>query len=293
MAKLPLTAYENLVRMALAEDIGSGDATTNAIIPTEATGTARMVAREELLVCGLDIAAYVFRSLDPKLSVQEFAQDGELVGSGQPLLSIQGSSRALLTAERTALNFVQKLSGIATLARTFCNLIADLPTRLLDTRKTTPGWRTLEKYAVACGGGTNHRIGLHDMILIKDNHIVTLEGSLPNPIHKAVKLARQHHPNLKIEVETDTLEQVQQAVEAGADIVLLDNMPPNQIKKAVGIVNGRCKTEASGGIKLNSIRSIAECGVDFISIGALTHSSPSVDIGLDFDLTAPPKQRPL
>jgi nicotinate-nucleotide pyrophosphorylase (carboxylating) len=196
---------------------------------------------------------------------------------------VSGSARGILTAERVALNFVQRLSGIATLTAQFVEAVKGMETRILDTRKTTPGWRRLEKYAVACGGGTNHRFGLFDMVLIKDNHLAALKLASPNPIAAAVRQARLLYPQLEVEVEADTLDQVEQAVEAGADIVLLDNMTLVQLRLAVQKCRGRLKTEASGGVTLATVRSIAETGVDFISVGALTHSARAVDIGLDFE----------
>jgi nicotinate-nucleotide pyrophosphorylase (carboxylating) len=202
---------------------------------------------------------------------------------GQVLLRVEGSARAILTGERVALNFVQRLSGIATLTAEFVAAIAGTRAAILDTRKTTPGWRLQEKYAVRCGGGRNHRFGLFDMVLIKDNHLAAVANEKPNAIAAAVNRARQHYPKLQVEVEADTLEQVQQAADAGADIILLDNMTPAELRAAVEIVRGRAKTEASGGVSLASVRLIAETGVDFISVGALTHSARAMDIGLDFE----------
>ncbi|MEI8292081.1 MAG: carboxylating nicotinate-nucleotide diphosphorylase, partial [Verrucomicrobiota bacterium] len=192
-------------------------------------------------------------------------------------------SRAILSAERVALNFVQRLSGVATATEQLVDAVKGTSAKILDTRKTTPGWRRFEKYAVVCGGGKNHRIGLFDMILIKDNHLVALQNAKPNAIAAAVARARKKFPELKVEVEADTLEQVAQAVEAGADIILLDNMSPAQLRRAVKIVKGRAMTEASGGVNLQTIRGVAKTGVDFISVGAITHSARAVDIGLDFE----------
>ena len=196
---------------------------------------------------------------------------------------VSGPTRAILTAERVALNFVQRLSGVATLTEQFVDAIKGAPAKILDTRKTTPGWRRLEKYAVRCGGGQNHRFGLFDMVLIKDNHLAALGGEFPNAIAVAVQRARTKYPRIKIEVEADTLEQVEQAAAAGADIILLDNMTPEQMRGAIKVVNGRARTEASGGVSLGNVRAIAEAGVDFISVGALTHSARAVDIALDFE----------
>jgi nicotinate-nucleotide pyrophosphorylase (carboxylating) len=197
-------------------------------------------------------------------------------------LKISGSSRALLTAERVALNFVQRLSGVATATAQFADAVRGTKAKILDTRKTTPGWRRFEKYAVACGGGMNHRIGLFDLVLIKDNHLVALRGEKPNAIAVAIACARKKFPQLRVEVEADTLEQAGQAAEAGADIILLDNMPPATLRQAVKLIRGRAKTEASGGVNLKTIGRIAKTGVDFISVGAITHSARAVDIGLDF-----------
>ena len=210
------------------------------------------------------------------------AKDGDTLAKGGILLQVEGPSRALLTAERVSLNFLQRLSGVATIARRFVDEVAGTKAKILDTRKTLPGWRMFEKYAVACGGATNHRIGLYDMILIKDNHLVALRDAQPNAVAAAVARARSAYPQLKVEVEADNLTQVAQAVEAGADIILLDNMTNEMMREAVQSVQGRALLEASGGVNLKTVRGKAETGVDFISVGALTHSAPSVDIGLDF-----------
>jgi len=271
------------VRRALAEDIGRGDATTLALVPARARARARMVARVPLTVAGLDFAEAAFRALNPVLQIERLARDSEAVPAGTSLLRLAGPARAVLTAERTALNFVQRLSGVATLTARFVAAVAGTRARILDTRKTTPGWRRFEKYAVTCGGGQNHRVGLFDQILIKDNHLVALRGRRPNPIAWAVRRARAVCPALAVEVEADTLAQVRQAVAAGADFILLDNMPPAKLRRAVRLVAGRARTEASGGVTLENVRVIAETGVDFISVGALTHSAPAVDIALDFE----------
>lgn len=271
-----------LVRNALAEDIGSGDATTLATVPADATASAVMVAREPLVVCGLPLAEAVFKEVSPDLKLSATAIDGEPVAADTVLLQIQGPARGILTAERVALNFMQRLSGIATLTATFVEAVAGTGAQILDTRKTTPGWRALEKYAVHCGGGVNHRIGLFDRILIKDNHLAALRRHSPNAIAAAVQRARAQFPQLLVEVEADTLEQAGQACAAGADIILLDNMPHQALRAAVKLIGPRAKTEASGGVNLSTVRAIAETGVNFISVGALTHSAPAVDIGLDF-----------
>jgi nicotinate-nucleotide pyrophosphorylase (carboxylating) len=282
MPTLSLDTIKNAVRTALAEDIGSGDATTLATVPTGRATSAQMVAREDLVLAGLDLALESFRQLSSDLTLREIRRDGDHLRKGDALLEIRGPAGPILTAERVALNFVQRLSGIATLTRQFVRAIAGTPAAILDTRKTTPGWRTLEKYAVSCGGGQNHRSGLFDLIFIKDNHLAALRGELPNSVAAAVRRAREKYPNLKVEVEADTLEQVSQALEAGADMILLDNMPLGHLHSAVKLVAGRAKLEASGGVTLQTVRAIAETGVDFISVGALTHSARSVDIALDF-----------
>lgn len=271
------------VRAALAEDIGGGDVTTLAIVPAAARSVAYMNARQPLVVAGLEFARWAFRERSAKIQVTKMAGDGRRVRAGEPLLKISGSSRAILGAERVALNFVQRLSGVATLTAQFADAVRGTRARILDTRKTTPGWRRFEKFAVACGGGKNHRLGLYDMVLIKDNHLVALRGEKPNAIAAAVTRARAKFPSLPVEVEADTLAQVAQAAAAGADIILLDNMTPSQLRAAVRIVRHRAKTEASGGVSLKTVRAIATTGVDFISIGAITHSAPAVDIGLDFE----------
>jgi nicotinate-nucleotide pyrophosphorylase (carboxylating) len=280
---LPRNEIERLVGSALAEDVGPGDATTLATVPESARAGAVMVAREPLVVAGLDIAEAAFRALSAGIHCEQLVRDAQRAKEGQVLLRVEGEARAILTAERVALNFVQRLSGIATLTAEFVAAIAGTRAQILDTRKTTPGWRLLEKYAVRCGGGRNHRFGLFDMVLIKDNHLAAVAKEKPNATAAAVKRARERYPKLRIEVEADTLEQVEQAADAGADIILLDNMTPADLRAAVEIVRGRAKTEASGGVSLASVRLIAETGVDFISAGALTHSARAVDIGLDFE----------
>ncbi len=281
----PLTPEEIrcAVQLALHEDIGSCDVTTLATVPETAASVAVMRARDTLVVSGLSFAEAAFRELSTAVKIETAVKEGQRVGDGETLLKISGPSRALLTAERVALNFVQRLSGVATLTAQFVDAVKGTHTQILDTRKTTPGWRRFEKYAVACGGGRNHRIGLYDMVLIKDNHLAALREEKPNAIASAVARAREKFPQLKVEVEADTLEQVEQAADAGADIILLDNMNLVQLRLAVQKIRGRAQTEASGGVNLASVRAIAETGVDFISVGALTHSARAVDIGLDFE----------
>ena len=285
----PLSADEirRAVVFALAEDIGSGDVTTLAAVPETAQASAVVRAREPLVVAGLALAEAAFRELSTSVYVTRPIEDGDRVTEGKPLLQVAGPARALLSAERVALNFLQRLCGIATITAQFVEAIKGTRAQILDTRKTTPGWRRLEKYAVTCGGGRNHRIGLFDMVLIKDNHLAALRNEPPNAIAAAVQRARAKYPGLKVEVEADTLEQVEQAVAAGAEIVLLDNMNLVQLRRAVQSCKDRALTEASGGVTLAGVRAIAETGVDFISVGALTHSARAVDIGLDFELWVP------
>ena len=284
MELLSADEVRRAVQIALAEDIGSGDVTTMSIVPEDAKAKAVIRAREHLVVSGLSLAETTFRELDSDLHIFYAAQDGERAAPGAVLLRIEGSARPILTAERVSLNFVQQLSGIATLTSQFVEAIQGMRAEILDTRKTTPGWRRLEKYAVACGGGHNHRFGLFDMVLVKDNHLAALKSESPNAIAAALQRARTAHPELRIEVEADTLDQVEQAVEAGADLILLDNMNPVQLRLAVQKCKGRAQTEASGGVTLASVRAIAETGVDFISVGALTHSARAMDVGLDFEM---------
>ena len=262
------------VRLALEEDVGTGDVTSAATIPEDARATAVMVARQPLVLAGVAFAEAAFDASKTTCHIK----DGERAPKGAKLLAVEGKARSILTAERVALNFVQRLSGIATLTRQFVDAVRGTGAKILDTRKTTPGWRRFEKYAVHCGGGQNHRFGLFDMVLIKDNHLAAVGGD----ITVAVQAARKKSPALKIEVEADTLEQAGAAAEAGADIILLDNMTLEQLRAAVKLIASRCKTEASGGVTLATVRHIAETGVDYISVGALTHSAPAVDIALDF-----------
>lgn len=282
METLSIEEVRRAVQAALAEDIGTGDVTTLATVPEESISEALMVAREPLTVAGIALAEETFRQLSPSIQIERLASDGQRLGTGDTLLKIKGSTRAILTAERVALNYVQRLSGIATLTAQFVEAIKGTQTQILDTRKTTPGWRRLEKYAVKCGGGSNHRFGLFDQVLIKDNHLAALANELPSAIEAAVRRSREKFPGLVVEVEADTPEQVQQALLAGADIILLDNMTLDEMRTAAFWARGKAKTEASGGVKLSTVRAIAETGVDFISAGALTHSARSVDIALDF-----------
>ncbi len=280
------TAFLSLARLALAEDLGSsGDLTSLAVIPPDLQGRAVFVARTTGVVAGLPAVRGTFDLVDPRLVIEPELEDGVTAGPGTRLATVRGPMRGILTGERTALNFLQRLCGVATLTRRYADLIAGLPVQLLDTRKTTPGWRLLEKYAVRCGGGHNHRLGLGDGVLIKDNHLAAL-GSVPDPVAEAVRLARTAHGlSVPLEIEVDTLEQLDRALASGPDIVLLDNMPPPLLREAVrrrDAVAPGVRLEASGGVNLTTIRAIAETGVDRISVGALTHSAVALDIGLDY-----------
>jgi nicotinate-nucleotide pyrophosphorylase (carboxylating) len=267
---------ERLIRDALDEDIGAGDLATMATIPAGAQGKGLFRAKKDGVVAGLVLLDRIFYFIDPKVEVRVLFKDGTQIQSGTVVAEVGGPVRALLLAERTALNFLQRLSGTATLTRKYVDAVKDFPCKVLDTRKTTPGLRTLEKYAVRMGGGTNHRIGLYDAALVKDNHIEAT-GSIAD----AVKAVRRHAPFMaKVEVEAGNLRQVQEAIDAGADVIMLDNMTVPQMAEAVRLVNKRAWVEASGGITLDTIRQIAQTGVDFISSGALTHSAPVVDFNM-------------
>lgn len=274
MNEIELKAAEALIELALTEDVGSGDITTDHIIPAETRRKAKMVAKADGIVAGLPVAEMVFRRLDPDLKWQVRAPEGSHVKKGDVLVKFEGTYRALLTGERTALNFLQRLSGIATLSGKYADAVKDYKTVILDTRKTLPGFRLLDKYAVKTGGATNHRIGLFDMAMIKDNHIEVAGG-----ITRAVVAVRSKvGADIKIEVETTTLEQVQEALDAGADIIMLDNMDVETMRRSVELIAGRAKVEASGNMTLERLREVAATGVDFISIGALTHSVSALDI---------------
>lgn len=269
----PEAMINDLINRGFDEDIQTGDATTNAIIDEQALATAVWKTKDEGIISGLNIAEKVFRKLDDKLRWEPHVEEGERVQEGTEILSMQGKARAILTAERLALNITQRMSGIATKVGQFVEALEGVDTRILDTRKTPPGLRLLDKYAVEAGGGRNHRMGLYDLTMIKDNHIVAA-GS----IAQAVLRVRNHYPDLDVEVETTTLQQVQEALASDADIIMLDNMSLAKMKEAVKMVAGRAKTEASGNITLPNVRDIAETGVDFISVGALTHSVTAFDI---------------
>lgn len=274
MNKKVQEAAKILIDLALKDDVGDGDITTDNIVPSEIKRKAKMVAKAEGVVAGLPVAEMVFKKLDQDLIWNELVHDGDKVKKGDVLVEFEGSYRALLTGERTALNFLQRLSGIATMSSKYADAVKDFQTVILDTRKTLPGFNKLDKYAVKCGGASNHRHGLHDMAMIKDNHIEVAGG-----ITEAVNAVRSRVDHgIKIEVETTTLQQVQEAIDAKADIIMLDNMDNETMRKAVELIAGRARVEASGNITLERLREVAATGVDYISIGALTHSVTALDI---------------
>ncbi|HEV3258823.1 MAG TPA: carboxylating nicotinate-nucleotide diphosphorylase [Gemmataceae bacterium] len=282
-------ACRRLVEMGLEEDLGTaGDLTSQAVIPEHLAGRAVFVARTAGVVAGLPAAAVVFAVLDPRVALEPVVTDGAAVRPGDRLAAVAGPMRSILAGERTALNFLQRLSGIASLTRRYVDAVAGLDGRILDTRKTTPGWRLLEKYAVRCGGGHNHRMGLYDGILIKDNHLAALKDE-PSPIAHAAEAALRHvGGSVPVEIEVDHVDQLEEALDR-AEIVLLDNMDVEELREAVRLRDVRCHAEygsilleASGGVTLETVRGIAETGVDRISVGALTHSAPALDIGLDY-----------
>jgi nicotinate-nucleotide pyrophosphorylase (carboxylating) len=271
---------DEFVRRVLAEDLGKGgDVTSAATIRVDARFTAELVAREPIVVAGLDLAEAFFRALDGQVAIDQQVGDGTAVEAGAVLMRLKGDARAMLTAERSALNTLQHLSGIATLTRRYVDAIAGTGAVLLDTRKTLPGLRALEKYAARMGGAQNHRMRLDDGMLIKDNHVAVAGGVGP-----AVRAAKEAGTGLEVQVEVDRIEQIEEALDAGADRLLLDNMDPPTLRRAVELVAGRVPLEASGGVRLDTIRATAETGVDFISVGRITQSAPAVDIGMDYAL---------
>ena len=267
---------DKLIRMALEEDITSEDVSTNAVMPTKVQGTVDLIAKEDGVIAGMDVYARVFKLLDEDTEIEMFCHDGDEVREGDLMAKVTGDIRVLLSGERVALNYLQRMSGIATYTRSVAKLLEGSGVTLLDTRKTTPNCRVFEKYAVRVGGGCNHRYNLSDGVLLKDNHI-----GAAGSITKAIQMAKAYAPFVrKIEIETETLEQVAEAVEAGADIIMLDNMTPEVMKQAVALIDGRAQTECSGNITKEKIARICEIGVDFVSSGALTHSAPILDISM-------------
>ncbi|MCL6698081.1 carboxylating nicotinate-nucleotide diphosphorylase [Sphingomonas sp. NSE70-1] len=278
---IPNFDLDEFVQRVLAEDLGnSGDVTSNATISADARFSATMNCREPIVVAGLDIAIAFFRALDRDVGIERLANDGDAVSAGTVLLRLDGKAREMLTAERSALNTLQHLSGIATLTRSYVDRIAGTGATLLDTRKTIPGLRALEKYAARMGGAQNHRMRLDDGLLIKDNHVGVAGG-----VAEAVSAAKACRSGLQIQVEVDRIDQIEPALAAGAERLLLDNMKPDVLRQAIALVAGRVPLEASGGVNLDTIRAIAETGVNYISVGRITQSAPAVDIGLDYVLT--------
>lgn len=281
IAGLDQQQLDNFVDYVLSEDLGSGDVTSRVSVPASARFSAVLAARQPIVVAGLQLAAAFFRKLNPEVAIEFLVQDGDNVAAGQPLLRIAGSAQLMLAAERSALNTLQHLTGIATVTRSYVEAIAGTDCVLLDTRKTIPGLRAIEKYAAKVGGARNHRMRLDDGILIKDNHIAAA-GS----IVEAVKAAKAANTGLEVQVEVDGIEQIEPALTAGADRLLCDNMSPAKLKGAVALVGGRVPIEASGGVRLDTIREIASTGVDFVSVGRITQSAPAADIGLDYALSS-------
>lgn len=271
---------QDFIRGVLAEDLGAGgDVTSNATIDADARFTAKMNSRQQIVVAGLDLAAAFFRTLDPDMDIEQLVNDGDGAAHGSTLMRLAGNARAMLAAERSALNTLQHLSGIATFTRQYADAIAGTACVLLDTRKTIPGLRVLEKYAARLGGAENHRMRLDDGVLIKDNHVAVCGG-----VAEAVRRAKAANTGLKVQIEVDRIDQIEPALDAGADRLLLDNMDPAILREAIKLVDGRVPLEASGGITLETIRFIAETGVDYVSVGRITQSAPAVDIGLDYTI---------
>ncbi len=275
-----LRAVRELLEMALQEDIGIGDITADSVVPIDVMAVGTILSKSDGIVAGLDVAGEIFRMLDTSIRFEQLVSDGEQVQPGQNIATAEGPARPILTAERTVLNFMQRLSGIATMTAEYVRAASDYHATIIDTRKTTPGWRALEKYAVRVGGGRNHRFGLYDAVLIKDNHIAAIGG-----IAEAISRAREQIPHtMKIEVEVEDMGQVREAIEAGADIIMPDNMDTDMMAQAVKLIDGRAIVEASGGLRLEDIPDVAATGVDLISIGALTHSAMPLDISMDMTL---------
>jgi nicotinate-nucleotide pyrophosphorylase (carboxylating) len=269
-----------IIRDAIREDLGDGDHTTLAVIPEGKNGKARLMAKENGIIAGLELAGIVYGKFNKEIDLVIYFKDGDPIEKGDVIFEVNGNARDILSSERLVLNFMQRMSGISTYTRKLADLIDDLPVKLLDTRKTTPNLRMLEKWAVLIGGGTNHRIGLYDMIMLKDNH-VDLAGGIKSAVEKTTEYLKSTGKQLKIEVETRNLKEVEEAIHTGqVDIIMLDNMSVGDMRKAVEMIGGKIMTEASGNVNEDTIREIAECGVDFISVGALTHSIKSLDLSL-------------
>jgi nicotinate-nucleotide pyrophosphorylase (carboxylating) len=275
----PLAAYQDLIDLALAEDVGPGDITSNLVIPAASEGSARIEARSDLTVSGLYVAADVIRAVNPEIRLTPEAHESETVQAGRILMRLNGSMRGILAAERTALNFLGRLCGVATLTRRYVQTVAHTRCQIVDTRKTVPGWRALDKFAVASGGGTNHRFALYDGILLKDNHVASAGG-----VEAAVTAALRGAPSgMRVQVEVESLEDAEKACQAGADFLLLDNRTPDQVRRITEHLGDRATLEASGGITLANLKEYAETGVHRISLGALTHSAPAADVALEIE----------
>lgn len=273
-----------LIRMALAEDVGSGDVTAQYFVPADAHSTGRVISKEAGVLAGLEVAEQVLREVDSTIEINLLKKDGDVLSKGVVVMELSGSSRSLLTAERTMLNFLQRLSGVASQTARYVAELKNTSTKLLDTRKTTPGWRALEKAAVKAGGGTNHRIGLYDMVMVKDNHLLA-EARLEE-LQRAIDAVHRDHPEMKIELEADRISQVEGFLKLrGVDVILLDNMTLEEMQRCVELTNGRVKLEASGNVTIERLAKIAATGVDFISCGALTHSAKALDLSLDFTVS--------
>jgi nicotinate-nucleotide pyrophosphorylase (carboxylating) len=281
-----LTAFhqvKHLIQASIEEDLGRGDVTTEATIAEHVISRARLITKQEIVLAGMDVFAEVYATVDDTVHIKPAHKESDLLSAGEVIAVLEGRARSLLAGERVALNFLQRLSGIATVTRQYVEAVRGYSVDIIDTRKTTPGWRLLEKYAVRVGGGKNHRHDLGDGVLIKDNHIVAAGGIKP-----AVDMARRHsHHLLKIEVEVETLEQVEEALQAGAEVIMLDNMSPAMLAEGVKIIGKRALVEASGGVSLETVTAVARTGVDLISVGKLTHSAPAADIHVEFDLSPP------
>ena len=279
-AAQPRSAAYDPITAALKEDIGDGDITTDFFVPDALRATGRIIVREKAIVAGTQAGAEVFKQVDPSIETQVIQTDGAEVAAGDVIIEVRGLARSILKAERVALNFLQRLCGIATLTRQFVDAVGNRSVKILDTRKTTPGLRALEKAAVIAGGGANHRFGLYDMVLVKDNHLATFEGL--SSFADRIRQLRQERPDVRVEVEADDLEQVRAFVDLeGIDVILLDNMTPAQLREAVALRKDNIKFEASGGITLKNVNRIAATGVDYISVGSLTHAARAIDIGLE------------
>ncbi len=275
------------IKLALDEDLGDrGDVTTNSLVDPNAIAVGEILTREDCTVAGIAVAEAVFNAVSPDVECEVVSPDGSDIKKGDVVLRFKGPARAILIAERTALNFMQRMCGIATMTRSFTKVVEDLGTMILDTRKTTPGLRFLEKYSVLCGGGTNHRIGLYDRVLMKDNHRKLWAGNNPGRLDLAVLEARKHYPDVMVEIEVESIEELKSALPASPEWVMLDNMSPEMMREAVAIAKGKTLLEASGGITMKNLREVAETGVDAISFGCLTHSVKSIDLSLEWSVRA-------